>query len=364
MGNPPRQLVNGIAFAKAVSVAVMVFVHASVWLVSNEDVSFINDNFLTPLIFRLSIIGLFPLMLPALAGASFYSYLSSIREAGSRERFMTSLPKITLRQSLGIFGLLLLLGAVTNWLSWGPHVSLDWDVLAFIGLSWTVITLSMRYKIGLTIDILALSCFIASPWFADTYGSTLLGSILLGRESSGFYWPFIPWFSTVVLGFRLTEFLWNFFESRTLAKQTKMLFWIGLSICGFAMVIAANFAADKLVTFGERNIWGGGVFKPGIPGLVGVAGALFGLIGLGALIFGEKSLPRYGFFNTFSFGILWIYVGHLVVGVNLSYWLKKMDHLPAVYLSFLVIVLLSSWGIGVAAVYFKHHRIRLIFRKA
>jgi|GEM_PF-6309139 len=335
----------------------MIFVHCSVWLVTREDVALLTDDFLVPQIRRFALLGLFPLMLPALAGSSFYAYLRRSGASINSNSSVRRISDISLWQLVRVFLFFIGLGFLTNLLSWGPSVSFDWDVLGFIGLCWLVMAALLRVGLGLLIDVLALGCLMTSPWLTDVYGTGWFGVVLFGSEHRGAYWPFFPWFAVVAFGFRLTEWLW--FNSDRWPMKWGILFFGG----GVSVVVSMVFS-DHLIRFDDQNVWGAGVFKPGIAGIVAVCGVLCLMIAGGAWWLKDRSLKRYGFINCLSTGILWIYVVHQIVGANLSYWLKKAGHLPMVSLAFFAIELALSFGVGVLAVYLQHHRIRLILRKS
>ncbi len=349
MSHPSRW--SGLDGAKFLCILFMVFIHATFWLVTDQDEVMNTRSFLYPIINHTTFLGLFPLSLPITAGCGLRFYLEKIRTHTDWESFRL-LP--LLKISIGI----MLLGYVMTLLTWGGGHAFEWDVLHFVGLSYLVIALALKVTTVPVFAVLGFFSFLLTDIVRQLVGANpgFLGAVLVGDQSGDFFWPFFPWFSTVVFGFVLAHCYIRFGKSSRFQWGLGLIALLGL---GFAYT-----NQDLALVLDPQFVWGPGVFQPPLGFIVG----LMGFFSLLLLIF--DGLNAYwppspnGVVRSFSQGILWIYLAHIIVGARLAQLYVKWIPLSLwTVLLFAFLMILFSWFVGRLSVRLAEKQLRITLVK-
>ena len=140
---------DALDLMKTLSIIVMIFVHCSFWVIGFQDMKIESSGFLFDQTQKYSFLGLFPMMLPILAGLSFKNF----------ERVS--------KKTMRLYGLALIaLGFLFHYIIWGIRVRLEWDILQFLGLC--ILILSLADKKNYFIIISALSLMALWPPLRDS----------------------------------------------------------------------------------------------------------------------------------------------------------------------------------------------------
>lgn len=322
--------------AKFFCVFFMVFIHGTFWLLATEDEEIVTANFVFPIVQEIVLVGLFPLLIPFLAGFSLRRYLED-RRMGVGMVFKLALALVVLSYGM-------------NLLSWGWD-NLEWDALQFIAVSFLLITLVTRVAPSWVVAVLGGLCLAVTLPLREALGTSFFAKVLVGTSDASAFWPFFPWFFTVAGGFTLADLRYRLSLDRYV--------W-GLGVGG-ALVAGGTYALGGLsMAINPLNIWGPAVFQPSllfVVGLVGVGALLLALSHGFAQVF--ELAPR-GMVESFSQGILWIYLVHTVVGVHAASWVKHHVPLEVSAIGFPMALLALSWVVGYVAIVLGSKRIRVV----
>lgn len=333
---------------KCACVAGMILVHIVCYFMTWGGVLQVpeSDPFLARVRWGM-VIGFMPLMIPMTAGCSFFSSLFRDQPCGRLSK--THLLRL-LATSLGLVGL----GYFTNVLELGWRYRSVWQILQFTGLSLLVMTLLAWRLPRLAIPMAGALALLLTPWARGEFGNSFamyrqaLFETMLPINS----WPFFPWFSLVTFGFTVA---W-------LRERQPQRFAVGLWSIGIMFSGWAWFRGNLLPPFDPAEISGYKIFNPSPDFVVGVMGVSALALALADAVARRVSLPRHGIVNAYSKGILWIYIGHLVILHRTYVWLikhfdmrafatdaGKWPNLAAVAAGWLAFLLLA-YGIGYAAI--------------
>ncbi len=350
---------------KALGVGGMILVHSFYWVATvYGKVVLPADSWVAVWLSRLMFVGFFSLMLPMTSGCVFRFQLSP----------SSDLPRLSLRQCAPIWKrsiLLSLIGFAMNAAAVGWEGFWGWNVLQFVGLSLgTIATLLVFLPIH-SIGVAGVLVLLCQPLVLSSglsTGESYFCHALFG-DPSGFHgWPFFPWFATVAFGFILGHL--------RIVWRERSRFERLLAILGGTCMVVAMATGDWLPPLDPESLMGGKLFSPPPGTIIAVLG-LASLLFLAAEHFAEAyPLHPHGIINSFSKGILWIYVFHLTVGCRLDSFLRTVTGSPAwltalgpvgktvAVLGFPIGLLGSSWLLGNGVVRFLHEsRLRLHLRK-
>ncbi len=337
--------------AKFLCVLMMVFIHSAFALVANVDEQIDMGNPVVPFILQAALLGIFPMCIPATAGANlrlhFVKYWDGIRIRGYS--FAT-----ILKVSVAIT----VLGFLMNLLAWGWAEVLQWDVLQFVGLSFLIVTLLLKYANLYAVYALGVLTLAATPFLrAALAGKDDLATILLvGSRMEDGYWPFFPWFFVVVFGFFVADL-------RIRLKEPPWLSTV-LGIAGMTAMGIAFWSGAFAIQLDEGHLWGSTIFQPSLGFIAGLTGFFCALIALSEWFASRLSFSRYGLVQSFSKGVLWIYLFHVSIADRLGAWVSP--RLPPWWAVLLYPGLMAAacWGVGALSLHLGGKRIRVVVARA
>lgn len=321
---------QSLDIVKAVGVFLMIVLHVIVWWYIPQDYggSQIQDSFYFFLPF-LKLIGLFVVVIPIAAGTSLRFYLEQLRTKSRKEKIVR-----IVRKSL----VLILLGYMMNFLAWGYEEFLDWDVLQFIGVGFLILIFMYRFlNIGF-FWIVGIAVLFSAPYLRvllDNWKLDYFVAILISNNEGSFFWPFFPWFSFLVYGFLIAHIYIN--------HKTKKNIYSALVVTSILILIAAVYKNELFVRDIITNIWGAGVFQAPTLTLLGDI-SIFNLLLVFSDIFLKKlKMAKFGFLSTFSKGILWIYILHIIIGYHLVNIMQRhvSDSIYAMIIAMLILFVIA-----------------------
>lgn len=225
------------------------------------------------------------------------------------------------------------IGIFLNLVVWGIEDMFDWDVLAFFAacllLSYFLLKL---HPIALyTSGIIAL--FIG-PFLRELfshYPYTYIHIIFLGDILGENYWPIIPWFGLFVAGYAVGE--WR--------EKINLKY---LAYFGTIFIAISARLGELFFTFDASNIWGSHVFIASWGKVIGLIGTYFVIIPIIDYTISKRKLGQTNPIKVFSYGILPIYVFHIVVG----YPIIQAIHGFGIFLliPYVAIMFIASYAIG------------------
>ena len=231
----------------------------------------------------------------------------------------------------------------------------DWNVLQFFSLSMAVLLLVFKYcppslawGMLLSLSIVALfgnqmPILLGAP---DYVRSVFVGN------TSYHAWPFCPWFVTVFAGVMIA---WMRIRWALCHTHLGILLLLAGAVCVIFAVFGGVFPPDFK---DSENVIGNKVFIVSPLKLSGLMGMAFVVLGILSLCFGQKDLKPYGVLNSFSKGVLWIYLVHLPLLVRidtlygtelgLARRVSKMDTLEAwlIFFGWPLFFLILSYCVG------------------
>lgn len=303
------------------------------------------------LIFNL--IGIFVATIPITAGASLRFYMDkSFDKTRLRLKNKKVLSKKIIKRSI----LLIFLGYLMNYLTWGIEDIWDWDVLQFIGLGILYISVSL-YFISLwflvifTCILFLFSSFIRT-FLQSMYPENYLTIIFVGDTIGEHYFPFLPWIVFIVYGFLLAHY-YIYLKQR---KQ-KLNFSLYTPIVGIVLLFITFLSSDNpFFVPNPSNIWGPELMQPPISKVLFYAGLFtLSLVVIDIITSKIKKIRKYGFINTFSKGILWIFLLQNIIGFNLIKFLLNKGLNDSIFMiSTMIFMSIFSYFIGMLVVWFKY----------
>ncbi|MCB0405953.1 MAG: DUF1624 domain-containing protein [Bdellovibrionales bacterium] len=345
-----RQRWVGLDIAKALCVLVMVFIHSSFWLITSQDEVMNTQSFMYPIVTHTTFLGLFPLSLPATAGCGLRLYLDRLQSVGK---------ELEIRTLLKTSAAIMVLGYAMTVLTWGFSQGFEWDVLHFVGLSYLVIGLALKVTTIPVLIIMGLLSMFATDVLRELWASsnTFVTGVLIGNDSGFFFWPFFPWFATLVFGFALAHF---FLETKNSRVFQGASMGMGVLFIAFSLWLG-----DFFLILNPESVWGENVFRPRIGFIIGLMGFFSALVTFGQWL-GEKGRwADSDFIQSFSKGILWIYLIHIIVGARLAAYYTRwipLNVFTALLFSFSLIGF--SYLVGKASVILTEKKLRITLVKA
>lgn len=346
-GSPER--CRGLDLLKFLCVFFMILLHTHVWLISSDDSLLEADNWLYEMIYRLlknqwwvPLIYALPLCLPAAAG-------SSLRFAVDRQGVRGVSFASVIKTAVVLAVLSWMMNLVTS-------LSLEWDVLQFIAVSYIVTVGLLKFYGTIPVYCLGIFSLLVAPGLRSLFplNDDIFLGLFIGTQERDIFWPLFPWFFTFVFGFAMGD-LFDHFSRATFYK-------IAL-IVGVGLLFLSLFDSSRWFDLDPMNAWGPAVFQPPTSAVLGLMGLYSVLFGLCTFIGERTAWKPYGIVNAFSKGILWIYLGHTVIGVMLAQLFRTS--LPVGLLAFLfpIFLLAASWGIGILVIVIASKRIEVAVSK-
>jgi len=334
---------TALSVVKFFCVAVMIFVHAHIVLITNSYAITDTSGFFYGITSRLMFIGLFLFTLPIIAGAI-------LRIDFGEHIIYEKLKNYKLGKIIKTAIFLSVAGFFMNAITWGWGYTFSWNVLQLVSLSFVVIAILMKISSIRAVFFAGLIAILAAQPLRDFLGNMDYGyfaSIFIGADNSYIFWPFSPWFGVVTAGFLIAHFY--------LKCEDSFKFRIIMTILGATLVAIAFFRGELLPYLDPLYIWAPSLFQPKIGWVLASIGLFCILIIIGNMFFNKISLKKYGIINSYSQGILWIYIAQMFVSYNLAFYIKRifpMDKPSLAYFILPIFMLLFSWMVGALSIKF------------
>ena len=326
---------------KFVCVAVMVFVHAHMALITEFNVITNTLGFYYEITSKFMFIGLFLIALPIIAGAI-------LRMNFGKNLVRGKLKDYKLGKIIWIAVFISLLGFFMNIITWGFEYAFSWNVLQLIGLSFVVIAILLKvFSVHAVFLTGLISMFAIEPLrsFLGDLDYIYFISIFIGTSDYHTFWSFFPWFSVVAFGFLFAHYYLRYKNS---AK-----FRISALAVGIILIDIAIFRNEISPYLDPGYVWGPSLSQPTIGWIFASIGFFCVLTIVGNTFFNKIHLRKYGIINSYSKGILWIYIIQMFVSQKLSLPIKRifpMDEPSYAYFILPIFILLLSWLVGALSI--------------
>jgi len=335
---------TAIEIIKFMCVAVMIFVHAHIVLITDGYAISDTSGFFYRITSDLMFLCLFIMILPILAGIVY----------GINKNFDI---KKTLKS--GLF--LVLLGFLMNAFTWSIFYIFSWNILQFIALSFFVLAILIKFFSTKFIFLVGLlSIIIAEPLrniLSDLSNNYLIG-IFIGADNHYMFWPFFPWFGLVAFGFVFIRIYEKY--------KNEYMFNLLSGVLGLILILPAIIKNEISPFLDPVYIWGPSLFQPQTLLVVAALGAFLCLITISNFLFKDIELSKYGIINSYSKGILWIYVIQMFVSFKLSFVIKEYFSMEGPSLAYFILpifMLIFSWIIGALGIKLFTERIVIKIKK-
>lgn len=316
---------------KFICVLVMIWVHAHFALISDFYRITDTSGFFYRISEKFMFLSLFVMMLPILAGVALRTYEN------------LDIGKIAKLAILMAF-----FGFFMNALTWGPGYAFSWNVLQFLGLSFIAISFLMKYFSIREVFLLSLLVlFSAGPLrnILSGFSNIYLVSIFTGADNRYIFWPFFPWFSLVGFGFIFAHLYEKYGDTGK--------FNLGTFLIGLSLIFTAVLRNEASPFLDPKYIWGPSLFQPKIGFVLAIIGLFCVLISIANTFFNGIKLRKYGIINSYSKGILWIYLFQMFYSFYLSIIVKAffpMKEPRMAYFILPILMIFLSWQVGVISI--------------
>lgn len=332
---------TALSVVKFVCVAMMIFVHAHLVLITDDYAITDTAGFFYKVTSDFMFVGLFLFTLPIISGAI-------LRMDFGEHIVGEKLVDYSLKKVIRAAIFLILAGFFMNAITWTVWYIFSWNVLQLIAVSFVVIALLLKMFSTRIVFLFGAITLLAAEPFRNFFGNvshSYFASILLGADNCYVFWPFFPWFSVVAFGFLFAHF---YLKHKDSLKFRISAISVAVLFLGIAIV-----RGEISPLLDPKYIWGPSLFQPKI-GLVLATMGLFCLLTVIAnLFFNNINLKKYGIINSYSKGILWIYVFQMFASYKLAPVIKSFYsmHEPSLaYFILPIIMLLSSWLVGALSI--------------
>lgn len=266
---------------------------------------------------------------------------------------------------------LIAIGIVLYGLFFGWQVWSYWNVLGFLGLSFMIVALVDRFlgRSGLVLSALAV-LVVADPLRA-AFGHSeqpYWVYVLIGDWQGRHTWPLLPWLATVIAGYLIAE---SYRELGASAGFVRL--WAGAGAAATALGVSFGHIlpiASRTEFFDRR------ILQPTAVTVLGLVGVGWLALAVLTRIVPAGQWPRHGIVDCFSRGILWVYLGQMVLGLKASQWIQQQlgvsgaiavlsaDSGALVVAGFVIVLLLASWGVARLALVVGDRRVVIELRRA
>jgi len=290
---------------KAIGIFFMIILHVFLWWNLTDDfgTSVVSEDFKEMFLF-LKLISFLVFFIPITAGAAFYIYLQKF----SKEKIMAAVKRAIP---------LLALGYLTSVLAFGMDDVLAWDVLHFISISFLFLLIFSYFPLYY-LGVFSFITILLAPFLRNLFenlNSNYFIIIIAGNQTGDHYWAFFPWFGFMGFGY-LMMYLHT---SGIFSKKTFSRIMI---VGSLAIIFGSMLLGDFIIKEDLLNLWGPAIFAPPTSRLFANL-AIFTIMFIVLTNYSIKSAPKFGVVNSFSKGILWIYIVHLIVGFNFITYMKN-----------------------------------------
>lgn len=330
-----------LSVVKFVCVAVMIFVHAHMALVTESYAIADTSGFFYKVTSDFMFIGLFLFTLPIIAGFILRMDLDGYIVDGKLKNY-------NFKKIINIAVFLLLAGFFMNMITMGIWYIFSWNVLQLVGLSFIIIVALIKAFSIRTVFLLGIITLFTAESLRNLLGSFdhfYPVGVLIGGNQSFMLWPFFPWFSVVAFGFLFAHYYLKYNNSagfKISAMSVGMVF--------LAVAILRNEISPYL---DPAYVLGPSLLQPKISLILASMGLFCVLIVAANFLFNNVHLKKYGIVNSYSKGILWIYVIQMAASYKLSFVVKSffpMDTPSLAYFILPVSMLLLGWLVGALSI--------------
>lgn len=322
----------------------LILIHAHMALVTNQYTFFDTSTFFYRMTDKFMFIGLFMTILPALAGYVF----GMSKNSG-------------IKKIINLFVILALVGFFMNAITWGWRYTFSWNVLQFVGLSFLVIAIFVKFFTYYEIFLLSVLTILAAAFLRTTFAAFNMNNfaaIFIGGKNEFMLWPFFPWFGVVGFGFLYAKYKLKYDGSA----------WFNpASFCGGLALIGSSILKNEFsARLDPDYVWGPSILTPTLGWVLATLGLFLILTVLGDIFFSKIKLKKYGIINSYSKGIMWIYMAQMLVSFKAAIWVKHffpMEKLSWAYFIFLITMLAFGWLIGFLSIKLLQEKRMVVFVK-
>ncbi len=329
---------------KFICVVMLILIHAHMALVTNQYSFFDTSALSYEMTSRFMFIGLFITILPALAG-----YVFGLQK------------KIDIKKTITLFLLFLCVGFFMNVITWGWAYIFSWNVLQFVGLSFLVIAILMKFLTEYEVFLLSVITIMAAAFLSNIlapYNPNNWVAIFVGGRNEFVLWPFFPWFGVVGSGFLYAKYR---------VKYGGRKWFNAISLVGGLFFMAVAILRGEIsARIDPDYVWGPSILTPTLGWILATLGLFLILVVLGSLFSEKIKLRKYGIINSYSKGIMWIYVAQMFVSFRMAIFAKKFfetDNPSIGYFLFMIVMLVIGWLVGVISIKLFQEKKMVIFLK-
>jgi len=328
-----NQIKNWVALdvVKFISVLAMILIHSHFVLIADNYRITDTSGFFYRISEKFMFLGLFIMILPMLAGVVLKTYNN-----------------LDIKKIIKLAFFISFLGFFMNALIWGTGYLFSWNVLQFLGLSFIVISFLMNYFSVREVFLLSLLVLISTgPLrnFLAEFSNIYLVSIFVGADNQYIFWPFFPWFSLVGFGFVFTHIYEKY--------SNAMRFNISTFFVGSFLILIAVLRNEASPFLDPKYIWGPSIFQPKFGFVLAAIGLFCILISTANILFNNIKLNKYGIINSYSKGILWVYLFQMFFSFYLSVIIKvffPMNEPRLAYFILPILMIFLSWRVGAMSI--------------
>ena len=298
----------GLDIVKAVGVVVILFVHSHFLLITDSYAIYAPNSTLVKMTRELMFLGSFIMLLPIMAGCALRLSVSRyLRGDGA----IDALPFI--RATFWTAVIMSCAGFMMNAMTWGTWYTFSWNMLQMVSLAYVIVAVVLlRFGLPGVMVVAAVFLFAAQPMesMLAPYRDNYFVGMWVGNNSRFIFWPLFPWVALPAMGFLIAH---GFLRYRHQAKVLWGVFFIGV-----ALVVISIGRGDFSAELNNRYVWNQLMHQPAIGEVLGGIGLFCVLICLAEMLSNRMQLTRYGVINSYSKGILWIYIMQMVVSYQLA----------------------------------------------
>jgi len=355
----------GLDIVKAIGVAVILFVHAHFLLITDNYAIYAPDSTLVTMTRELMFLGSFIMLLPITAGCALRVSVSQYLHSDGT---IKALP--FMRNTLWTAVIMSCVGFMMNAMTWGSWYAFSWNMLQMVSVAYVIVAMVLlRLRllgVVLVAALFLLGAQLMGSWLAP-YRDYYFVGIWIGNNSRFVFWPLFPWVALPAIGFVIAH---GIIRYRYHSKALVCLFFTGVALL---MLSIGN--GDFSAELNNRYVWSQLMHQPAIGEVLGGVGLFCLLISVAEWLSTRIQITRYGVINSFSKGILWIYVIQMVVSYQLApivievfdfrNRLEMTGMTDVLAYSFLpVLMMFLGWVIGVGVIkIMQENRFRITLRK-
>jgi len=316
-------------------VPVMIIVHNVIWWLSYhpEQIAPAMDTWF----WIIQYISYFILLIPVTAGAALFFYFRQ----HNTDKHLPKFSAVLIRAVV-----LCVIGFTMNVLAFGSAALWNWNVVQFFSLSMLVTYAVLRFGYHWQLFCLGAGALFFAPALREYfigYTDNYIVAIIIGEPSSTHLWPFLPWFAVIVLGFWLAKISYG--------KPNQTRIASSLVAIGAGCMLLSAIAGKLLLEIDFTNLWGERVFQPPTGRMIGTIGVGLVSFGIVQLFFRNIKSVQYGIITAFSFGLLYIYVFHMIVGHRTQQLLLQTNDAMIWLWVSIALQILMAYGVGVLVLY-------------